>query len=99
MLNRANIDSAKEAIDNMDDYARMSVGLDPIGARTCLETFVGNVEENVPELVASLKELMIAFKNSIPDHCNADWFDEYKRAAAILQKTTGETLESTEEES
>ena len=91
MLDAARIASAKTAVDNMDDYARMDVGINPVGARTYLETFVKDVEETIPELVASLKELMVSFENAIPDHCNADWYEEYNRAAAILKKTTGET--------
>ena len=90
MLDQVSIDSAKVAIDNMDDYARMAVGLNPIGARTYLETFVGNVETMVPELVASLKQLMQCFEASVPDHCNVEDYDEYTRAAAIIEKITGE---------
>lgn len=37
------IESAKQAIDDMDDYARMA-DIDPIGARNVLNSFVEAVE-------------------------------------------------------
>ena len=38
------ISSAKVALDDMDDYARMSVGVDAFGPRKNLEMFIQEVE-------------------------------------------------------
>ena len=35
-------------------------------------------------LVAALKEMMCVYGQCLPDHCNADWFDDYNRAVAAL---------------
>ena len=39
------IEQALEAIDNLDDYARMETGVDPIGPRECLISFVSQYEQ------------------------------------------------------
>lgn len=39
------IAKAKEALDNLDDYARMDVGVDAMGPRGVLEKFIASVEE------------------------------------------------------
>ena len=36
---------ALETIDNLDDYARMEIGVDPIGPREALEQFVKQYEQ------------------------------------------------------
>lgn len=36
------------------------------------------------QLVAALKEMMSAYEQCLPDHCNAGWFDDYNRAVAAL---------------
>jgi len=89
MIDCDRILSAKMAIDNMDDYAKMSTSINPIGARTYLETFVADVETTVPELVGALKDLLYAFESSIPGFCDVANYEEYQRAVAIIAKTTG----------
>ena len=39
------VEQALEAIDNLDDYARMETGVDPIGPRECLISFVSQYEQ------------------------------------------------------
>jgi hypothetical protein len=39
------VQQAREALDNLDDYARMDTGVDAIGPRGVLETFISNVEK------------------------------------------------------
>lgn len=89
MIDCDRILSAKMAIDNMDDYAKMETAINPIGARTYLETFVADVETTIPELVGSLRDLLYAFESSIPGHCNVEDYEEYQRAVSIIAKTTG----------
>jgi hypothetical protein len=36
------------------------------------------------QLVEALKEMVLAYESHVPDHCNADWFDDYNRAIAAL---------------
>jgi len=39
-LQRVTVQQARDALDNMDDYARMDAGVDAIGARGVLERFI-----------------------------------------------------------
>lgn len=44
MIDSAAIAKAREALDNMDDYARMTVGVDAIGPRGVLEKLLDELE-------------------------------------------------------
>lgn len=46
------IKEAREALDNMDDYARMSTGVNAIGPRECLEKFIDASEARFNRLRA-----------------------------------------------
>lgn len=41
------VKQAREALDNMDDYARMETGVNAIGPRGVLETFISDVEKAI----------------------------------------------------
>lgn len=43
-MNAEQIKAAREALDNMDDYARMNTGVDAIGPRKLLEDFIAAAE-------------------------------------------------------
>lgn len=43
-MNAEHIKAAREALDNMDDYARMNTGVDAIGPRSVLERFISEAE-------------------------------------------------------
>lgn len=43
-MNAEQIKAAREALDNMDDYARMNTGVNAIGPRGVLERFISEVE-------------------------------------------------------
>ena len=43
-MNSEQIKAAREALDNMDDYARMNTGVDAIGPRKVLEDFITEAE-------------------------------------------------------
>ena len=42
---KVTIKQALEATNSLDDYARMEVGVDPVGPRECLITFVNQYEQ------------------------------------------------------
>lgn len=42
-----------------------------------------------PELLASLVAMTSAFESHLPDHCNADWYQEWSDAKAAIAKATG----------
>jgi hypothetical protein len=46
-LNATDIKAAREALDNMDDYARMNTGVNAIGPRKVLEDFISAAERAV----------------------------------------------------
>ena len=43
-LDTARIAQARKALDDMDDYARMEVGVDAMGPRNVLEKFIDDVQ-------------------------------------------------------
>jgi hypothetical protein len=43
MIDAKSIKQAKACIDDMDDFAKMEIGIDPIGARNFLNGFVDEV--------------------------------------------------------
>lgn len=43
-MNQEQIKAAREALDSLDDYARMNTGVDAIGPRGVLERFISEVE-------------------------------------------------------
>lgn len=43
-MNKETIKAAREALDSLDDYARMNTGVDAIGPRSVLERFISEVE-------------------------------------------------------
>lgn len=45
MVSHEQIAQAKEALDNLDDYARMDVGVDAMGPRGVLEKFIASIEQ------------------------------------------------------
>lgn len=47
MIDADRIASAKAALDDMDDFARMDTGINAIGARTYLEQFIADVEKEL----------------------------------------------------
>ena len=42
---KVDFDKARLAVDNLDDYSRMEVGIAPYGDTECLLTFISNVEK------------------------------------------------------
>lgn len=59
-LLRVTVEQAREALDDMDDYARMSIGVDAKGPREVLERFIANYERVVAELRAEVEKLQRA---------------------------------------
>jgi len=50
-------EDAIEALDNLDDYAKMEVSIDPIGARHTLEQYIKEAEELIKYQAHQLKLL------------------------------------------
>lgn len=44
---------------------------------------------SAPDLLASLIAMTSAFESHLPDHCNADWYQEWNDAKAAIAKATG----------
>jgi hypothetical protein len=44
-----------------------------------------------PELLEALVVMCREFELKIPDHCNADWYEEFNAARAAIAKATGIT--------
>ena len=42
---KVDFDKARLAVDNLDDYSRMEVGIAPYGDTECLLAFISNVEK------------------------------------------------------
>ena len=60
------LEAAREALDSMDDFARMEVSIDPVGPRKVLEDFI----EAAAELARSVEDADIAkgSMDSMPDN-------------------------------
>lgn len=50
-------EQARAALDSLDDFARMEIGVDAIGARGMLERFINHAEQLQAELAAVYLEL------------------------------------------
>ncbi len=54
---------AKESLDDLDDFSRMTVSIDPIGAITFMEKFIAQVELiRDKQIKASTKQIPALFK-------------------------------------
>lgn len=84
------IEQAREALDDMDDYARMDAGVDAKGPREVLERFIAERERvmmELQELSASLKADAVALRR------NGTWemiSRSYEHAAARIDTTLRE---------
>lgn len=71
-MNQEQIKAAREALDNMDDYARMSAGVDAIGPRGVLERFISEVERtSAPVSVMTDEKIIQVFKDE-----GANWWPQ-----------------------
>lgn len=51
-MNKEQMSAAREALDNMDDYARMNAGVNAYGPRGVLERFISEVERSTADVSA-----------------------------------------------
>lgn len=51
------IEKARVALSDMDDYSRMAVGINPVGARAVIETFINDAERIVQALASKDAEI------------------------------------------
>lgn len=58
-MNKETIKAAREALDNLDDYARMNTGVNAIGPRAVLESFISEVERTTSPVSQIADETII----------------------------------------
>ena len=61
-------EQAREALDALDDYAKMSISVDPIGPRKVLERFIA--ESTAVETVPEKRTIVIDVAESAPYRSN-----------------------------
>lgn len=65
-MNRDDFRQARNALDSMDDYARMNVGVDPYGPRTVLEDFIRKAEaESNAQYLRGYRDAITTLKNHL----------------------------------
>ncbi len=71
--------TALEALDNLDDYARMQTGVDAYGPRTALQRFIEQTPEPAPHTAAEVAGLVADIGQS------RDLESQRSRIVAMLQ--------------
>ena len=85
------VERAREALEGMDDYARMDAGVDAKGPREVLERFIAEHERvmvELQELSASLKADAAALRRECIDICCVG---TYEYAAARIDAIVRES--------
>jgi len=54
-----NFEKLREALENMDDYARMECGVEPIGAYTTLSRGIDEMESKQKELLNMIDDMIV----------------------------------------
>ena len=73
MRNESHNKQALEATNSLDDYARMEAGVDPVGPRECLITFVSQYEQLRAENEQLKVELAEAKKDAMCWYMTKQW--------------------------